>query len=69
MTVSEFLNVVNCESVSINNNGNVVPIDKGNALDMSAYGDYLIERADFNSVSDSVFCEITLKRSFLKKGA
>lgn len=69
MTVSEFLSVVNCDSISIVNNGNLVPIEKDNELDMSAYGDFIVEKADFSATQNVAFCEITLKCTYLRKGA
>ena len=69
MSVSDFLNAAICDKISIVNNGNLVYIDRNDAMDRAAWGDFLIDKLTFTAVAEIVFCEITLKTTFLKKGA
>lgn len=69
MTVREFLHTADVDEVSISHDGITTKIDRGNQLLVDAFGDYIIDKIRFATESEIIFCEITLKTSFLKKGA
>ena len=69
MSVSDLLNIIRCDETAINFNGQLSMIDRDSALHMSAYGDFLVDRAEFYAQDGKVLCEITLKCEFQRRGA
>lgn len=67
MSISELASVIHCDKLCVNFNGFKNEIDPSDQLQMAAYGDFLVDRADMYAVEDQTTCEITVKTSFLRK--
>lgn len=69
MSVREFLQAADVDEVSISHEGTTTQISRDDQLLVDAFGDYIIDKLRFTTESEIIFCEITLKTSFLKKEA
>lgn len=69
MSISELASVIHCDKLCVNFNGFKNEIDPSDQLQMAAYGDFLVDRADMYAVEGQTTCEITVKTSFLRKDA
>lgn len=68
MSIFELASVIHCDKICVNFNGFKNEIDPNDQLQMAAYGDFLVDRADMYALEGQTTCEITVITSFMRKG-
>lgn len=68
MTIRDLVTVIRCNKIFVNFDGFKNELHPEDQLQIAAYGDFIVDRADMYAVEDQTTCEITVKTSFLRKG-
>lgn len=68
MSISEIVKILRCDRIAVNFDGCKNDLHPEDQLQMAAYGDFIVERANIYSIADETVCEIAVKTSFARKG-
>lgn len=68
MKISDLLDVLVCDTVTVYHDGLARDLDTRDPLMMAAYGDFIVDNATICSYDNKPFCEISVKTILCKEG-